>query len=75
MGWNDHLLDDSITKNEICPYCGKEFECTYSGQVPGFRFSDLKTCPYCGKVIDRSMEYEFVTRKLEVDKEKLKNGR
>ena len=63
MGWNDHLLDDSITKIETCPFCGRYFECTYSEQVPGFRCMDSKVCPYCGKVVETSMEYDFYTCK------------
>ena len=64
MGWNDRILEDFVTKKEICPKCGKEFECDYEEQQPGFRMLDEKRCPYCKAILMKSMEYEFTTRRL-----------
>ena len=54
-------------KTEKCPECGKEFECIYEEQVPGFRTMDEKRCPYCDAILSQSMTYEFTTRKVEKD--------
>ena len=62
MGWNDHYLED-VEMEELCPYCGGMFVCTYVEQTPGFRMMDTKTCPHCGKVLDRSMTFEYYVRK------------
>ena len=64
MGYNDRLLEKSLTMIEDCPKCGKTFECTYEEQTPGFRMKDEKRCPHCGAILRESMEYEFITRKL-----------
>lgn len=59
------IIYDGCIHREICPECGKTFECLYEEQTPGFRDNSDKRCPYCGKVLETSMEWEFYTNKLE----------
>lgn len=65
MGWNDHLEDNSFNFIATCPKCGKQFKVYEVEQIPGFRGKEDMVCPYCKHVCRTSMEYEFMTQKME----------
>lgn len=49
----------------VCPHCGKKFKCTLLEQIPGYRFKEQEICPYCDAVLRESLEFEFISEKLE----------
>lgn len=63
MGWNDHL--ENLSRVMECKECKQKFKVYETEQVPGFRDIEFLICPYCGKVLRESMEYEFITERLE----------
>ena len=48
-----------------CPKCHKRYDQTIEEQVPGFRDVSYDTCPYCGAVNDRSMEVDYINKKID----------
>ena len=65
MGFNDRILYSGHIYRRLCPNCKKSFEVHEQEQVPGFRCVDELKCPYCGYVLRTSMEYEYMTYKLD----------
>ena len=48
-----------------CECCHKKFRVYETDQIPGCRFPEDLVCPYCGELLRTSLEYEFMTEKLE----------
>lgn len=65
MGWNDHLEDNSLNFIATCPKCEKQFMVYETEQTPGCRDKEELICPYCKHVCETSMEYEYITKKIE----------
>ncbi len=48
-----------------CPKCHKKYKQTTEEQVPGFRDMSYDICPYCGAENGKSMEVDYMNRKIE----------
>lgn len=59
------LEDNSFNFITTCPKCGKQFRVYEVEQIPGFRDTEEMICPYCKHVCRTSLEYEFMTQKME----------